>query len=223
MTWFSLLPIIKTEWESNPHIIVSFYHTTLQTDKMQSCADNKLCVGWLFCLHLLLWFLFPSLQSIITSSGSNLSTRRRGSSPLSPSPSLEQRRRAETSTSPCEYCITSQADITPHLCSVYSVFDTCNMQLGSQLVKGQLAHMEKTPAPAWKRTINGNDGVNNLLKTPFPDNCVMLHVLCTKEPQENQCKQKWSHVLSCFRCSASQKGALLCNKDLWQPVAGHII
>lgn len=41
---------------------------------------------------------------------------------------------------------------------------------------------ERSGAAAWKRTINGEDGINNLLKAPFfPDNCVVLHVLCIKE------------------------------------------
>lgn len=141
----------------------------------------------------LLLFLVPTLQSITTSSGSSLSTRWRGSSLLSPSPSLEQKRRVVTSPSPCEYGTAShQAHFASRLCTVCSVcsrFETYNMQLGFQLYKekktswrDQLTHMETTQAVAWKRTINGDDGVNNLLKALFPDNRVILHVLCIKEP-----------------------------------------
>lgn len=129
----------------------------------------------------LLLFLASSLQSIITSSGSSLSTRWRGSSLLSPSPSLEQRRRVATSPSLCEYCITShQAYIMSRL--LYAQWTDslthamCSWALSSvkkeSTLGEQLTHMETTGAAAWKRTINGDDGVNNLLKTLFPDECV---------------------------------------------------
>lgn len=52
-------------------------------------------------------FLVSILQSIITSSGSSLSTRWSRSSLLSQSPSLEQKKRVATSPSPCEYSTVS--------------------------------------------------------------------------------------------------------------------
>lgn len=52
-------------------------------------------------------FLVFILQSIITSSGSSLSTRWSRSSPLSQSPWLEQKKRVATSPSPCEYSTVS--------------------------------------------------------------------------------------------------------------------
>lgn len=66
---------------------------------------------------LLCLVLVPILQSIITSSGSSLSTRWRGFSHLSPSTSPEQKRRVATSPSRCEYSTAShQAYFTSHLC-----------------------------------------------------------------------------------------------------------
>lgn len=52
-------------------------------------------------------FLVSILQSIITSSGSSLSTRWSRSSLLSQSPSLEQQKRVATSPSLCEYSTVS--------------------------------------------------------------------------------------------------------------------
>lgn len=133
--WLSVSLIIKTEWESNSHIVCSFFftpHFRLTKHKKMYRKQTLCLMVFLSSSLFLLLSLVPSLQSFITSSGSSLSTRWRAWSPLSPSPSLEQRRRAETSPSPCEYCTTShQAYITSHPCSVD--FDTCNMQLCSQL------------------------------------------------------------------------------------------
>lgn len=88
------------------------------------------------------WFLFmflvPILQSIITSSGSSLSTRWSGSNLLSPSPSLEQKKRAVTSPSPCEYSS-----------GLPSAGLTALWRTNTSEEEG-LTHMETTQAVAWK-------------------------------------------------------------------------
>lgn len=102
---------------------------------------------WMAYLSSSLLCLVPILQSIITSSGSSLSTRWRGFSRLSPSPSPEQKRRVATSPSRCEYSTAShQAYFTSHLCR----FDTYNMQLGFQLYK-ERKQVGETSGHTWKQ------------------------------------------------------------------------
>ena len=75
----------------------------------------------------------------------------------------------------------------------------------------QLTHMET--APAWKRTANGDDGVNYLLETLFTNKWVWSLVFCVSKSRGN---------LKC--CSAADfchnRGSLLCCKETWRPSAG---
>lgn len=98
-----------------------------QTEATKNKTNKQESKPWMaYLASSLPLLLVPTLQSITTSSESSLLTRWRGSSPLSPSPSLEQKRRVATSPSPCEYCTASHQ---PHFTSHLHIYAQCTQCL----------------------------------------------------------------------------------------------